>query len=123
MSTDLWTLLLAGVVAAALVGGPGSGWAAQIHVGAAETSITPDRPVALEGQFRLRIPKGVDSPIMASVVVLESREGGKLLERSIMVSADLVHLPRRIPHDCPEQPAGPCPRCHESDSCPRFVRH
>ena len=96
MSTDLWTLLLAGVVAAALAGGPGSGWAAQIHVGAAETSITPDRPVALEGQFRLRISKGVDSPIMASVVVLESREGDKVLERSVMVSADLVHFPTEL---------------------------
>ena len=70
MSTDLWTLLLAGTVAAALVGGPGSGWAAQIHVGAAETSITPDRPVALEGQFRLRISKGVDSPIMECDLVM-----------------------------------------------------
>ncbi|NQT52042.1 hypothetical protein HQ576_08325, partial [bacterium] len=90
------SLLLVGVAVATLLASACSGWAAQIHVGSSETSITPDRPVALEGAFRLRISKGVDSPIMASVVVLESREGDKVLERSIMVSADLVHLPMEL---------------------------
>ncbi|MGI9244538.1 MAG: 3-keto-disaccharide hydrolase [Verrucomicrobiales bacterium] len=67
--------------------------AGEIFVGTAETSITPDRPVALEGAFRLRISDGVESPVTAGVVVLESRDGETLLERSIMISADLVHLP------------------------------
>lgn len=70
--------------------------AAQLFVGVAETSITPDRPVPLEGSFRLRISDGVHSPIVATVVILESREGDRLLERSIMVSADLVHLPMEM---------------------------
>ena len=73
-----------------------SGRAAQVYVGSSETSITPDRPVALEGAFHLRLSQGIDSPIMASVVVVESREGDKVLERSTMVSADLVHIPMEL---------------------------
>lgn len=71
-------------------------WAAQIYVGTSETSITPDRPVALEGAFHLRVSQEVHSPIMASVVVIESRDGDKVIERSVMVSADLVHLPTEL---------------------------
>ena len=66
---------------------------AQLHIGTAETTITPDRPVALEGYFGLRVSDGVSSPVMAQVLVLELLEGDKIQERSIMVSADLVHLP------------------------------
>ena len=66
---------------------------AQLHIGTAETSITPDHPVALEGYFGLRVSDGVSSPVMAQVLVLELLEGDKIQERSIMVSADLVHLP------------------------------
>jgi len=77
--------------------GPGvSEGAAQLYIGASETSITPDQPVALEGSFRLRISQGVRTPIMASAVVVESREGDRVVERSIMVSADLVHLPMEL---------------------------
>jgi len=96
MTMKRCSLLFVGVAVATLLTSACSGWAAQIHVGSSETSITPDRPVALEGQFHLRISDGVDSPIMASAVVLESREGDKVLERSIMVSADLVHLPMEL---------------------------
>jgi hypothetical protein len=88
--------LFVDVAVALLLTGACSGWAAQIHVGSSETSITPARPVALEGSFSLRVSQGVDSPIMASVVVIESREGDEVLERSVMVSADLVHLPTEL---------------------------
>lgn len=66
---------------------------AQLHIGTAETTITPNRPVALEGYFGLRVSNGVSSPVMAQVLVLELLEEGNIEERSIMVSADLVHLP------------------------------
>ena len=72
--------------------------AAQLHIGTAETIITPDRPIALEGHFRLRVSDGVSSPVMAQVVVLETMEGDKFQERSIMVSVDLVHLPWEMLH-------------------------
>ena len=83
--------------------------AAQLHVGTAEVSITPDRPVALEGSFHLRISDGVQSPIVACVVVLESREGEKVLERSVMVSADLVHLPMEMVQAVRKKVAGKIP--------------
>ena len=53
----------------------------QLYVGSSETSITPDQPVALEGSFHLRISQGVHTPIMASVVIVESREEGRVVER------------------------------------------
>lgn len=85
------------VLASCLLIGTGSAGAAQLaaqlYVGRAETSITPERPVALEGSFSLRISQGIDSPITANVLVIESREGDRVLDRAVVVSADLVHLP------------------------------
>ncbi|MCP4847073.1 MAG: DUF1080 domain-containing protein, partial [Verrucomicrobiaceae bacterium] len=70
----------------------------EVYIGASEISITPDRPVALEGAFALRISDGIQSPIVASVVIIESRNDRKVSERSVMVSADLVHLPMEMVH-------------------------
>ena len=64
--------------------------AAELLVGAASTSITPDEPVALSGQFHTRVAKNVESPVTANVLVLESRDGDKSLDLAIMVSCDLV---------------------------------
>jgi hypothetical protein len=63
--------------------------AAELFVGAATTRITPKEPVALIGSFSLRVAKTVESPITASVLVLESREGEKVLDQAIIVSSDL----------------------------------
>lgn len=62
----------------------------QFHVGWAMTSITPEQPVALAGQFHKRISERVESPCMATVLALETRRDGKSLEQAIMVSCDLV---------------------------------
>lgn len=64
--------------------------AAELRVGAARTSITPEEPVALSGQFRTRIAKDVQSPATANVLVLESHNGDESLDLAIMVSCDLV---------------------------------
>ena len=64
--------------------------AAELLVGAARTTITPDEPVALSGQFHTRVARTVESPCTANVLVLESRDGDKSLETAIMVSCDLV---------------------------------
>ena len=66
--------------------------AAELHIGAATISITPDQPVALSGQMHTRISQRVDSPVMASVLVLESREGTRSLDQAIMVACDLVAI-------------------------------
>jgi hypothetical protein len=66
--------------------------AAELHVGGATVSITPDRPVALAGQMHTRISRAVESPVTATALALESREGDKVLDRAILVSCDLVAI-------------------------------
>ncbi len=65
-------------------------------VGAATISITPDRPVALAGQFHLRISRHVDSPCTANVLALESRQDGALVDQAILVSCDVVGVPGKV---------------------------
>ena len=62
----------------------------ELLVGAASADITPTGPVALYGQFALRISNKVETPLTANVVALESRGGGQSLDTAIMVSCDLV---------------------------------
>ncbi|MCP4782519.1 MAG: hypothetical protein GY903_15465 [Fuerstiella sp.] len=63
--------------------------AAELHIGSATASITPDRPVALNGQMATRISRKVTAPVTASALALESREGEKSLAAAIMVSCDI----------------------------------
>lgn len=64
--------------------------AADLYVGAASVSITPDMPVSLTGQMRMRIARKVESEVTATALVLESREGDKTVDYAILVSCDLV---------------------------------
>lgn len=66
--------------------------ASQLYIGAASVSITPGEPVALSGQMRTRISTRVDSPVIASALVIESREGDKSLDHAVMVACDLVAI-------------------------------
>ena len=66
--------------------------AAELHIGAATTNITPDRPVALAGQMHLRVTKTVESLCTATAVALETRQGGKSVDQAIMVSCDLAAI-------------------------------
>jgi len=66
---------------------------AELLVGAASADITPDKPVAVSGQFHLRIARTAETPITANVLVLESRRGGKSLDAAIMVSCDVIAIP------------------------------
>ena len=66
--------------------------AAELCVGAATTSITPDEPVAVSGQFATRIARKVESPCTATALALEAREGDQVVDQAIMVSCDLVAI-------------------------------
>jgi hypothetical protein len=77
-----WSLFLLGANA----------MASEFLVGAASADITPSQPVALDGQFELRVSRKVDTPITANVVALESREGDRALDAAVMVSCDLVAI-------------------------------
>jgi len=70
-----------------------NGAAAELRIGAATVSITPDKPIALAGQFNTRISRGVDNPITATAVAVESSEG----EQAILLSADIVVFYPSIP--------------------------
>lgn len=70
--------------------------AAKLHVGAASASITPDVPVALLGQRHTRISKEVETPCIATVLALESRDGDRSLEQAVFVACDLVFIPHPL---------------------------
>jgi len=73
-----------------------AGMAAELWVGAAEVSITPDRPISLAGQFHQRISKKVESPCMANVLALEARDAGKPAGQAILISVDVVSIPVEV---------------------------
>ena len=66
--------------------------AGQLFVGTATADITPEGPVALRGQFHLRISKSVETPLSAGVVALESRNGDQSLDAAVMVACDLIAI-------------------------------
>ena len=67
--------------------------AGDLFAGAATVSITPDRPVALWGQMHTRVSTGVASPVTATVLVLESRDGERSLGTTTFVACDVVAIP------------------------------
>ncbi len=66
--------------------------AAELFIGAASTSITPDLPVSLAGQMHTRIAHKIESEVTATVLVLESRGNGKSLDHAVFVTCDLVSI-------------------------------
>ncbi|MDY0170019.1 MAG: hypothetical protein RBS80_25975 [Thermoguttaceae bacterium] len=62
--------------------------AATLHVGAVSCDITPDMPSFLAGQFSPRVSQGVEYPLTANVLALESRDGDKPLDSAIIISVD-----------------------------------
>ena len=73
-------------VSSAVLGG-------ELFVGAASSEITPPEPVALCGQFGLRISTGIETPLRANVVVVESREGDRSVDLAVVVSCDVISIP------------------------------
>lgn len=61
---------------------------AELQVGTASADITPDKNVALWGQFGLRLSTKPDTPLTANVVALQSGDA-----RTTFVSLDLLQLP------------------------------
>ena len=70
--------------------------ASELYIGTSTADITPALPVALAGQFDMRIAVTAETPLKANVVVIESREGSKSLDVTIMVSCDLVYISAQI---------------------------
>lgn len=77
--------------------------AAEIQIGAATVSITPDKPVALWGQMHTRIARQTEAPVMAVALVLESRDVEKPLAVAALVACDLVAIPKEALEKVREQ--------------------
>jgi len=68
----------------------------ELYIGTATADITPTLPVALMGQFNLRIADTLETPLSANVIALESRDGSRSLDIAIMVSCDLLFIPDKL---------------------------
>jgi len=66
--------------------------AATLHVGAASVDVTPPEPVALNGQFNLRVSKAVETPMTVNALAIEAREGQRSIDLAVLVSCDIVSL-------------------------------
>ena len=69
----------------------------QLYVGGATVSITPNGPVALAGQRHLRIARKVESPITATALAIEARDGDQVTDHVVFVSCDLVAIREGVP--------------------------
>lgn len=67
-------------------------YASELRIGSATADITPDKPVALDGQFKTRISKGIDSPLTASAVAIEGLSVGQKTDQVIFVSVDMIWI-------------------------------
>jgi hypothetical protein len=64
-----------------------------LYIGTATADISPKLPVALMGQFALRVANIAETPLFASILVIESRHGKNTEDATIFVSCDLVVIP------------------------------
>ncbi len=62
----------------------------KLYIGWSTKSITPDKPVALAGQFETRISTEIMDPVTCTALAIETRDGSKSIETAIMISCDLV---------------------------------
>jgi len=72
------------------------GQANDLYLGAATADISPKLPVALMGQFHMRIAETADTPLYAAIVAIESREGQTGMDTAVFVSCDLVYISARL---------------------------
>jgi len=69
---------------------------ADLLVGTATAEITPSGPVALRGQFHLRISQAVETPLVANVLAIESREHGRQVDAAVFVACDVVVIEHTV---------------------------
>lgn len=67
--------------------------AQELYVGTAEVDITPKLPVALTGQAHLRVATTVETPLLVSILAIESRNGNQTTETAFFAACDLVDIP------------------------------
>jgi len=90
----LASLLLAGAQGARAAEPAAPPRAGKLSIGWASADITPPQPVALCGQFDLRISKRVNDPLTATALAIEARDENGVLDQAVMVSTDVVCIRR-----------------------------
>lgn len=68
----------------------------EIYIGSAAADISPKLPVALMGQFNLRVADSADTPLYAGVLAIEGRNGSRATDTVIFVSCDLVYISEQL---------------------------
>jgi len=68
----------------------------ELHLAAFTIDITPELPAALSGQRRVRISERSETPIFATALALEARDGDRVVDQAIVVSCDLVAIRQGI---------------------------
>lgn len=91
--TVLIAVLLTGLTSPRLLAaGPAGG---PLRAGWASTDITPPKPVNLVGQYERRIARTTRDPLTATVLALETQSASGTREQAILVSGDVVGIPRK----------------------------
>ena len=67
-----------------------------LFVGWASADVTPPQPIALAGQKHKRLSKGVLDPLTVTALALETRGPDGQTEQAVIVSCDLVSMPRQV---------------------------
>lgn len=67
-----------------------------LYVGWSTKNITPDKPVALDGQFHTRISAEALDSITCTALAIETRDGARSVETAIMVACDLVIIDDKL---------------------------
>ena len=88
------TLILIFIIPLANANSPPAEFPLPLYVGWASVDITPTKPVALAGQMHKRISKSVHDPLYATVLALETRREDGEKEQAILISCDLLFVPR-----------------------------
>ena len=93
-------LISCGPIGAGAPDDPRSG---RLYFGWASTSITPDRPVAVGGQYHTRISGEVHDPLLATALALETRDETGVIDQAVFVSCDLAVIRRQVQEKMREQ--------------------
>ena len=71
----------------------------RLYFGWAGTSITPEAPVAVGGQYHTRISGEVHDPLSATALAVETRDETGVIDQAVFVSCDLSVIRRKVQED------------------------
>jgi hypothetical protein len=67
--------------------------ASDLLIGTSTVDITPRLPIAVTGQFHLRIAREAETPLTANILVMETKDAIGLGDMAVMVSCDVLYIP------------------------------